>query len=588
MRIEGITVGFKTWRYSILVLSLLAFPGASLAANHYVWCGSTGSATGVDFTNAYVDLPVSLTRGDTYYVAGSTSCTYGAHAFNDAPSGTSVISILHATASANSGVAGWQASFGTTPAKWSTAISYRFGKSVWIVQQGYYTFDGEFGTVGTTEPTSGTFGFWVVQSGDNVVGIVFDGSVNSTVIYGITLNHTEVDGSPMNIANVSSGSYGLLAIPKAGMSSVSGMLMYEDYMHDWEVTFLQLHSPVNMIVDHSWFARIMYTSGAHGNGVAINPASGEAASSLTFSDDTWEDACGTSVITFMNGTIGTVAIYGNTFFQATNTTIFPGGTVPVFCDADGTIGDLGPGNATTTGATIYNNTFYNNTTAGRSGVFFFNPSATNIVQVNNLFVNTQYIYLTTGESGDSESYNTVINPFTAGGFSCAGTGDSCQGTHIAISSASVAGGLADVVTGTNHGLSLGSPVLVMGSQVSSSQPCGIDTYYPYPTVSTVVSPTAFKYTVQRTVPDATCQAGYGVLFPSPVAQPFSSPSSNTFTLSSETVDPHLNDGTTLSPPYNIDPLGNLRGADGTWERGAYEFLDSQQPAPPTNLTAIVQ
>jgi hypothetical protein len=46
-------------------------------------------------------------------------------------------------------------------------------------------------------------------------------------------------------------------------------------------------------------------------------------------------------------------------------------------------------------------------------------------------------------------------------------------------------------------------------------------------------------------------------------------------VSRATGDYHLaaasNAGTTLASPYTLDPLGNTRGADGTWDRGAYEF-----------------
>lgn len=47
-----------------------------------------------------------------------------------------------------------------------------------------------------------------------------------------------------------------------------------------------------------------------------------------------------------------------------------------------------------------------------------------------------------------------------------------------------------------------------------------------------------------------------------------------------------NAGTTLPSPYNIDLDGNTRGADGVWDRGAFEFGGtSTKPNPPTNLTA---
>lgn len=56
---------------------------------------------------------------------------------------------------------------------------------------------------------------------------------------------------------------------------------------------------------------------------------------------------------------------------------------------------------------------------------------------------------------------------------------------------------------------------------------------------------------------------------------------------------HLNKalaGTTLSAPYNMDMDGNTRGADGTWDQGAFEFggTGSTKPGTPTNLQFKVQ
>ena len=47
-------------------------------------------------------------------------------------------------------------------------------------------------------------------------------------------------------------------------------------------------------------------------------------------------------------------------------------------------------------------------------------------------------------------------------------------------------------------------------------------------------------------------------------------------------------GTSLSSPYNTDMLGVIRGANGTWDRGALQISGSSTtPTPPTGLTAIV-
>jgi hypothetical protein len=50
-----------------------------------------------------------------------------------------------------------------------------------------------------------------------------------------------------------------------------------------------------------------------------------------------------------------------------------------------------------------------------------------------------------------------------------------------------------------------------------------------------------------------------------------------------------NAGISLPPPYNVDMFGNVRGADGVWDRGAFEFTSVIPPPlrlipnPPTNV-----
>ena len=64
-------------------LVVVASSSQVIAANHYIRDGGNGNGT--DWNNAWDDLPSSLTRGDTYYVADGT---YGAYQFNDAASGS--------------------------------------------------------------------------------------------------------------------------------------------------------------------------------------------------------------------------------------------------------------------------------------------------------------------------------------------------------------------------------------------------------------------------------------------------------------------------------------------------------------------
>jgi hypothetical protein len=183
-----------------LLFFLLAIPGISVAANHYVWCGASGTATGADFTNAENDLPASGTmiRGDTYVVAGSVSCTYPAYLFNDPESGTTGITIRKAQASTDSGVAGWQASFATAVAEWTQpddADPMRPGQSTWRFCRSYYTVDG---ITGITDPTQGTVGGqgFLLRSKNRLSSghINVANSCAQLAYNNISFNNIEIDG----------------------------------------------------------------------------------------------------------------------------------------------------------------------------------------------------------------------------------------------------------------------------------------------------------------------------------------------------------------------------------------------------------
>jgi hypothetical protein len=48
-------------------------------------------------------------------------------------------------------------------------------------------------------------------------------------------------------------------------------------------------------------------------------------------------------------------------------------------------------------------------------------------------------------------------------------------------------------------------------------------------------------------------------------------------------------GIALAAPYNVDMDAHTRGADGVWDRGAFEFVGGvvTPPNPPTNVSAVV-
>src|ERR1017187_1020721 len=157
--------GSLTFRRVFVLVMLVAVPLLSEAANHYVWCGASFNGDGTSLNKpagtsqpgAYKDLPGSLARGDTYFVAGDPTCSYAPHTFNEAESGTSVISIVKVT-SAQSVIAGYTSAMAANPARWmiATKASPELGSfPEWPICQGFYTFDG---ITGSTDPVAGPGG----------------------------------------------------------------------------------------------------------------------------------------------------------------------------------------------------------------------------------------------------------------------------------------------------------------------------------------------------------------------------------------------------------------------------------------------
>src|SRR5689334_14196824 len=97
-----------------MLLIVLLMPSVAPAANHYVLSSAKGSGDGSDWVNACTSFTgscavSSLVRGDTYYVGTGS---YSVATFNRATSGTSLITILGATASDHGTSTGWDSSFG--------------------------------------------------------------------------------------------------------------------------------------------------------------------------------------------------------------------------------------------------------------------------------------------------------------------------------------------------------------------------------------------------------------------------------------------------------------------------------------------
>ncbi len=97
---------------------------------YYVKAGSSGARSGADWANAFLDLPATLERGATYFVADGR---YAAHVFNDVERGEDVITVKKATTFDHGSNVGWTDSIGDDQAFFAGAFSFA---------RDYYVIDG--------------------------------------------------------------------------------------------------------------------------------------------------------------------------------------------------------------------------------------------------------------------------------------------------------------------------------------------------------------------------------------------------------------------------------------------------------------
>ena len=174
----------------LTICFLLLAGNVHAAATHYIRDGGiapidgTGSCTGWATENACDSLPVTLVRGDTYYIADGS---YGSRTFNAAVSGTLNIYIKKATVADHGTSTGWSDSYGDGQAAFA---------SFYFVT-GYYDIDGQVG--GGPQSWDSGFGFTVISSKGKRV--IFQANSSN-----INIKHTEITNTDATANGVNYGS----------------------------------------------------------------------------------------------------------------------------------------------------------------------------------------------------------------------------------------------------------------------------------------------------------------------------------------------------------------------------------------------
>ncbi len=570
-------------RLFVILLSL-AVSEAVLAANFYITPSGAGAKTGADWNNALSGLPTSVSCGNSYFIAGGSYDVSGqAPEWDTDCNGNSTVSVYKAVdcsvtnapycgATNPATIAGWQARYGTSQAVFSQTASdlKNIDGSMLRICGGNYLVDGVTPLTGT--PATSGFGIQL-QSPNRVtiIGVATGCSqVPTSTVVGVTIKHIEFNGVNPNYGN------NIVSCTRNGAGSTVTLVMQHDRANDywlsgdpldvWNTTpsgfncgapgcTINSISGLNIVIAQTGtpnetcstpgFATLDYSPG-----VAIEAGGNKAIQDLTITDNYIHDVAGGAFVinnasnsdserNWMARNHSTPTQHTNGIQATCYSTACGSPSIianNIFEDIEGS-GDIEslPGNATVNDLRVYNNVFFCSDGSGA-----VDTAASPQCGVSQTIT-------------DNNGYNPITNIKVYGNTFY--NQHNCVTTGLSLISASSTGAVAE-----NN--------LVYGSTCQSTfaGPGIVEDYNTVINNAGTIGVLAGRHDFNLTRK----------------ANPFVSTSSKNFRLSSETVDPHLNDGVILSSPYNLDLLGVTRGADGTWERGAFEFA---RPNPPTDVRA---
>jgi hypothetical protein len=328
--------------FACVAALLAASPLGVSAATFFVRAGAVGDESGSSWVNAFSDVPASLQRGSTYYIADGE---YGDVRFADPLSGTSVITLKKAIQSDHGTDTGWLAQYGDGQTVFDTMT----------FDSGYYHIDGQTGG----GPTSWTSGHGIKIHGlfSHEKLILLEENADF-----VTVEHLELEHRGLYTGTADDGVYSL--------SAGHNFTMRDCYLHNFG------RAPILTRYENNWLIERNY--------IALNSSSAEqhseawsdiGSTTMTVRNNMFIDIEGTAFIAFL-GTVDDVvenwSIHGNVFCLTPSPPVSRAGF------GDGVIAvTKGIGN----NMKVYNNAFVNidDTWFGR---VFFNGGVNNVVYNN--------------------------------------------------------------------------------------------------------------------------------------------------------------------------------------------------------------
>ncbi len=339
---------FKTTALTLITLLFIA--NTLFAANYYIRSGATGNGSGNDWTNAMTQLPRTLLRGDTYYLADGI---YDNYRFDDDESGSNFIYIKKATPSDHGTETGWDNSYGDNQAVFTGGLDF---------YTGYWYIDGQIGS-GKGESTPYGIKVECPTPSGRGIEILYNSSY-------ITLRYIEVSGNGDD-GNGSAQADDGLYINTASSNHIFANM----YLHDFGRAPILWRNVTDSIVEYCYIKKNESTSGQHAEGVSA------VGGKNIIRYNIWEQIEGTGII--MIADADGWEIYGNLIFNSSSN--------------NGSIATWG-------GHPIHNTKVYNNSIIDTVGIDQgIDLEGTNNSAYNNLFYNCSGAI----QFGDtSHDYNT--------------------------------------------------------------------------------------------------------------------------------------------------------------------------------------
>lgn len=333
---------------------------SALSQNSYcVRAGATGSGNGSDWNNAYPSLPATLQRGATYYIATGT---YGSYRFDDAVSGTNLITIKKAIATDHKTDTGWVASYGEGQAVWNGPLDF---------DTDYWVFDGQTRNDADWFSASG-YGFTIYHNNNDQQ--IRMGSQGRCISYVQLRNtHLQALNTPLS-TTVTGRRYGLDLYTYGGTGTSRGLVVHKCFFQYGNVPiFASGNTGMNgndgMLVEYSAFDDTRSNGANHGEAMSCY----YTVQRLVVRYNKFRGVAGTAIVAIGGGnsTVDGFEFYGNVVW---NSDI-----------GDGVVGFSETARSIFSNAKIYNNTIGDKASGFNNGVAIMQGSNNQVY--NNLWFN---------------------------------------------------------------------------------------------------------------------------------------------------------------------------------------------------------